>query len=108
MPRKASRKRRRSSRDPLQVQIAVRGRLPRGRRLTKTFLRDAIRHKAATGEDLPGLDINIVRWRNPGRKNTSLRDWRTGDQADAWATLRRPLQRITVGAFSIRRRQRGR
>jgi hypothetical protein len=96
------RNRKRSSRDPLSIQISVKARIPKGKTISKRVVQEAIQFRARTGKNPKGMKLKIVAWRNPVRKNHKLENWRSGSQAAAWRTLRRPLLRIRVGAFTIR------
>src|SRR5262249_37925219 len=100
---KKSRTRRPKHRDPLRVQIAIVGKVPRKVKLTAKLMQSMIQRKAATGIDPKGLTLEIQRWQNPARKGAK-RNWRTGNQADAWRTLRRALQRANVAGITVRRR----
>ncbi len=102
--------------DLVSIQISARlKRVPKGLRITKRLLADMVRRKAETsagfwdgkssvtgareGIDPKGIELKIIRWRNPGRNRAGLRGWRSGSQADAWGSLRNPL---SAAAFSIR------
>lgn len=101
--------------DLVSIQIAARlKRVPKGLRITKALLADMVRKKAAAsdgfwdghkvagaheGADPPGIELRIIRWRNPSRKRSSDRSWRSGSQADAWGSLRNPL---AAAAIAIR------
>lgn len=75
-----------SSRDPLEIQVNVKMRLPRGTRPTEALAREFIDYRIEHGEDHPRATTRIVRWRNPSRAG-SLGAWRQGNQDDAWGTL---------------------
>jgi hypothetical protein len=103
---------RQSSGDLVQIQISARlKKVPKGFKITRELLSAFIREKAEKsrgqwmqkeqrvrgafeGPNPPGIELKIIRWRNPNRKDPSLRGWRYGTQADAWGSLRRPLQLI--------------
>lgn len=101
--------------DLVSIQIAARlKRVPKGLKITKALLADMVRRKAATsagfwdankvvgaseGKNPAGIELKIIRWRNPGRNSASLRGWRSGSQADAWGSLRHPL---TAAALTVR------
>ncbi len=102
--------------DLVSIQISARlKRVPKGLRITKALLADMVRRKAETsagywdgnnavlgakaGKDPKGIELKIVRWRNPGRNSAGLRGWRSGIQADAWGSLRNPL---AAAAFTFR------
>lgn len=96
--------------DLVSIQISCRlHRVPKGLKITKQLLASMIKHKALTssgywdagsqsvigareGENPPGITLNIIRWRNPGRNRATDRGWRSGDsQADAWGSLWQPI-----------------
>jgi hypothetical protein len=94
--------------DLVSIQISARlKRVPKGLKITKALLADMVRRKAESsagfwdgsssvvgaraGKDPKGIELKIIRWRNPGRKSSGLRGWRQGTQADAWGSLREPL-----------------
>jgi|SRR5579863_3585260 len=101
--------------DLVSIQVSARlKRVPKGMRITKALLADMVRRKAETsggywngnrvvgaaeGIDPPGIELRIVRWKNPDRKTAAGRAWRTGKQADAWGSLRHAL---TGAAFAFR------
>jgi hypothetical protein len=86
--------------------------------LSRELLENLIRHKAETstghwdndhcsgcrqGEDPPGMQLAIIRWRNPDRLAEEDTGWRYADpdspseQDDAWGTLRRIIQTAPLG-----------
>lgn len=71
----------------MKVQIGVTARLPRGSEPSNQLLYEAIAYRLEHGADHPNFDTRIIRWQNPGRKRGELRQWRQGNQGDAWATL---------------------
>lgn len=77
--------------DALRVQIGVRLRIPRGMQPTNALLNEAIAYRVENGEDHPLFRTRIIRWQNPNRRRPELRQWRQGNQADAWATLGRAI-----------------
>ena len=77
----------RSSGDALRVQIGVRLRVPTGFEPSNALLNEAIAYRVEHGEDHPLFRTSIIRWQNPNRARPELRQWRQGNQADAWATL---------------------
>lgn len=101
--------------DLVSIQISARlKRIPKGMKITKALLADMVRRKADTsygywdgkkvvgaseGDDPSGIELKIVRWRNPNRKQASDRAWRTGSQAHAWGSLR---QAISAAGFAFR------
>ena len=100
---------RKSSGDLVEIQIAVIfHKKPRGAKITKELVDAMIRHKAKTsrgvwkggrvegaheGENPKGVDIKIIRWRNPDRLAEEDAGWRSGSQADAWGSLRQVTAR---------------
>lgn len=101
--RRRTTKRRASSRDPLQVQISVRAKLPKGRKPSPQLIQDAIRYRVEHGEDHPAFKTRIIRWRNGGRRG-NLSAWRQGNQSDAWGTLGKWLAFASVGVTTVRSR----
>jgi hypothetical protein len=77
----------RSSGDALKVQIGITARLPAGMVPSNQLLNEAIAYRVEHGSDHPNFTTRIIRWQNPGRKRGELRQWRQGNQGDAWATL---------------------
>lgn len=81
----------------MQIAVKVHKRL-RGVKISKALVREWVMNKARTatetyaGDTPRGVELLIQRWRNPGRRSAARRDWRTGNQTDAWITLRGPLQ----------------
>lgn len=59
---------------------------------------DAILHRMSVGRDAPFTRTQILRWQNPGRKKREDRQWRTGNQADAWTSLAAPLRAALLAA----------
>lgn len=102
--------------DLVSIQISARlKRVPKGLKITKALLADMVKRKAETsagfwdgaqvvgakeGRDPRGIELKIIRWRNPGRSRSGLRGWRDyGPQADRWGSLR---YAIAGAAFAIR------
>lgn len=114
---------RKSSGDLVAIQIAIRVSAEvkkamnrRGKNklvLSREVLESMIRHKAETstghwdgdhcsgcmqGDDPTGIQLLIIRWRNPDRLVDEDQGWRYADpdspseQDDAWGTLRRVIQ----------------
>jgi hypothetical protein len=73
--------------DQFAAQIRVRFEMPAGFRPTQALVKEAIRYRIAEGEDAPRVRTKILRWRNPGRRMSEDRAWRSGNQPDAWNTL---------------------
>lgn len=117
---------RKSSGDLVAIQIAVRVsaevkkemRRKKGLKLSRELIESMIRHKAETstghwdgdhcsgcmqGDDPTGIELKIIRWRNPDRLAAEDTDWRYADpdspseQDDAWGTLRRIIQTAPLG-----------
>lgn len=87
-----------SNRDPLQVQISIRAKLPKGIDVAPSFFQDCIQYRIQNGHDHPAVTTRIVRWRHYDQA------WREGGQGHAWATLGRWLEFTTVGVTTFRRR----
>lgn len=51
----------------------------------------AILHRIEHGADAPYTKTFIYRWQNPGRKRGEDRQWRHGNQPDAWKSLGPPI-----------------
>lgn len=90
-----------SSRDPLQVQISVRLKLPRGVKPTAALVNEAVRYRIENDEDHPFAKTRIIRWRNPARGGKKSK-WRKGNQDDAWTTLAPWLRFADITTFSPR------
>jgi hypothetical protein len=117
---------RKSSGDLVAIQIAVRvskevrnaGRRNKALKLSRELLESMIRHKAETssghwdgdhcsgcmqGDDPHGIELKIIRWRNPDRLVDDDQGWRyanpdsPSEQDDAWGTLRRIIQTAPLG-----------
>lgn len=91
-----------SSEDPLNVQIAATVKLPKGRKISKEVIRQAIIYKLNSTElkNPRGFKLRIVTWTNPTRNPEKInprnglplnapRDY--GPDRERWETLRRPL-----------------
>jgi len=88
------------SRDPLQVQISIRAKLPKGIDASPSFYQDAIRYRVEHGHDHPAITTRIVQWRHFGGP------WKTGRQETAWERLGNWLMVATVatvGTATVRR-----
>jgi hypothetical protein len=99
-----------TSRDPLQVQIAIRAKLPKGTRpeqLTAALFDEVIKYRIENGEDHPAFETRIIRWKNPTRRG-AFSKWRQGNQGDAWGTLGKWLKFASVEVVTVRRRSRRR
>jgi hypothetical protein len=87
-------------RDALATQIMVRAKIPKGVRITRSVIEQAVRFRAATGKNPPGFDVRIVKWRNENRRRAEDRAWRgveggrnaSASQIDRWLTLGRAIQ----------------
>lgn len=118
---------RKSSGDLVAIQIAVRvsaevkkamRRKRNPLKLNREVIESMIRHKAETstgtwendhcsgcmqGDDPTGIELKIIRWRNPDRLAAEDTGWRYADpdspseQDDAWGTLRRVIQTAPLG-----------
>lgn len=118
---------RKSSGDLVAIQIAVRvsaeikkamRRKRNPLKLTREVIESMIRHKAETstgqwendhcagcmqGDDPYGIELKIIRWRNPDRLAVEDQGWRyanpdsPAEQDDAWGTLRRIIQTAPLG-----------
>lgn len=92
--------------DSADVQISVSAEVPKGSKLAREVIEQAIRYRAINGLDPEGFKIKLIRWRNPDRgigtlgkvhtNATSARGskgWREyGTQADRFGSLARLLQ----------------
>lgn len=90
------------SRDPLEVQISIKLRLPKGvppEAVTSRLIDELVAYRIEHGKDHPRAKTRIIQWRNPGRRG-ALRRWRTGNQEDAWETLGRAL--VSGGVSIVR------
>lgn len=86
----------------MEIQISItKLRLPVGVTLTSALVQDLVRHKAETGDDLAGT-TQILRWKNPARVGAK-RNWRQGNQGDAWETLRKWLMRGAAPRIRVRK-----
>lgn len=95
-----------TSRDPLQIQISVQARMPKGTRpeqLTAALIDEAIKYRIENGEDHPRFKTRIIRWKNPTRKGKHA-SWRQGNQADAWGTLGKWIKHARVETVAVRSR----
>lgn len=117
---------RKSSGDLVAIQIAIRvskevvnwTKTKKGPKLSRELLESMIRHKAETstgewnagacsgckqGDDPTGIELKIIRWRNPDRLASEDQGWRYADpdspseQDEAWGTLRRIIQTAPLG-----------
>ncbi len=52
-----------------QIQVSLRLEKPRNVIVTKEFLNAALHYRAATGEDLPGVEIKAIVWLVNDREN---------------------------------------
>lgn len=102
--------------DSVDVQFSITVEIPRGKILAPAVIEEAIRYKAATGNDPKGFTIKLIQWRNPDRKRGRTDDvytsksqvnggrgWRSyGTQRERWDTLGRairgPLIEFTVAS----------
>lgn len=104
-----------SSGDPVALQFSIKIRKPKNVKITRALLREMVIHKARTsegyydpksrsvigakeGQNPSGVEIKLVRWRNPDRKAGPNSKWNShGTQAEAWGSLRHAIEgaRIT-------------
>jgi hypothetical protein len=49
--------------NPAQIQISARAQVPIGRVITKNIIAQAIEYRLDTGQDPPGIELEIVSWR---------------------------------------------
>jgi hypothetical protein len=54
--------------DPVSVQIGIKAQVPRGYRLSPQFMEKVVHNWAETGETPVGIEVNVIKWRNPARK----------------------------------------
>lgn len=93
--------------DACDVQISVTANIPRGMKLAREVIVEAIRYRAAHGENPKGFTVKLIRWRNPSRSgsdspNTIYKNaedaelqpgWREyGSQDERFGTLARLLR----------------
>lgn len=106
--------------DPLDFQISAKVKIPKGRTITANVLTEAIRYRIKTGRSPRGIQLRIIRWRNPARINTNP-DWRYPDdpetiansekmglhgspQQAAWVSLSAAVGAVQVSNFTFRNR----
>ena len=53
--------------DPVTVQISVKLKKPKGAKLAPEVLQQAVDYWAKHGESPRGMDVQVIRWRNPER-----------------------------------------
>jgi len=66
----------------VELQVSIRVKQPRnGRTLTARVIEQAIRHRAETGHNPPGMKLRIIRWRHYNKSDRwhdgSDRDWKS-------------------------------
>ena len=99
--------------DPLSVQISIMVKRPKGVRITKNVLQEAVQWKLKDKKhrDPPGFKIRIVSWTNPSRPHNAINPKNKlpldvprsyGSQFKRWETLRRPLLRMRLDIKEIR------
>lgn len=73
---------------PIEVQITARVQAPRnGRRIPERIIREAIIKRATSGENVPGIELSIVRWRHG-----PMAGWNeASNTSDEWARFARFL-----------------
>jgi hypothetical protein len=79
--------------DPVEVQLSVRARVPKGTRVTRTLL-DEVVDRWAHGRPVRGFEVQVVRWRNSARQRPQDRAWRHAKTASEknCALIRRALR----------------
>lgn len=79
MPRR--RKKRAREQDRLEVQVAIKAKLPPGKKLSRDAM-DEILERVVNGAELPrNVEVRGIFWRNPNRRGR-LADWRYSEGAD--------------------------
>jgi hypothetical protein len=86
--------------DSLDVQISVRVKVPKGRKLSAKVIKQAVMFRAKHGRNPRGFRVLITRWRNPDRRRIADQKWRgqpgqrSGDssQQERFETLGRALR----------------
>jgi hypothetical protein len=77
--------------DKLLVQVALKVKLPRGKKLSKNALQEILDRMVA-GDDLPrNVEVRGIFWRNPNRRG-SLSYWRYHEGADLSAKPAGPIE----------------
>lgn len=79
---KKIKKRKGKKADPVNIQIGVRYKLPKGARVTSKVLNEVINQWALKGTTPRGFKIAVVRWRNPKRKTAHARRWKSSNDQD--------------------------
>lgn len=80
----------------IEIQISARVRAPKnGRAISEEIIREAIRRRANDGEEIPGIDLKIVRWRHGKAR------YRRGHESD-WEYFRRFLPAASIIVYPIR------
>jgi len=81
----------------IEIQISARVHAPKnGRVITEDIVRDAIRHKANTGRDVPGIDLKIIRWNHGGKTH------RAKNTAEEWSRFARFLPGASILVYPFR------
>lgn len=83
--------------DELKVQIGVRFNMEK--EPSNRLAYEAILHRIDRDDNAPRTQTRIIRWKNPGRKSGELREWRQGNQDDAWVTLGPPIRAAILRAY---------
>jgi len=79
--------------DLVEVQISVKAKLPDGRRPSKKLLDEFVR-RTADGEQIPGVEVRLIRWRNPGTGVGKTKEWQEWiGKENICPYIRRVLQR---------------
>lgn len=68
--------------DPVRIQINVKIKKPRGKKVPKRIIEEAVERWAATGQESPFIQIRAVHWLNPERKHAELAVWKVALAGD--------------------------
>ena len=66
---------------------------------SRELLNEAIAFRVRHGHDTPGFTTGILRWQNPGRRRREDRQWRQGNQSDAWDSLGPAILAAVTGGY---------
>lgn len=100
-------RRRHGKPDPLQVQLSVRLKLHPSATLHPSVIQEAIDYKIETGEDPIGMEVRIVKWRNPARLTAEKRRWQVDTQEEMWRSLGNALRGADVEIKAPRKTKSG-
>lgn len=86
-----------SKHSAIEIQISARVAVPRnGRRVPDRVIQQAIVRKSRTGDDVPGIELSIVRWRHPRQR------WQPGrDDHDEWIRFGRFLHSASISVSQV-------